>query len=435
MKVLYIAWKDMLIRLRDRNGLLIMLAMPLVLTAILGAALGGVFDGGSVQMPKGTIAVYNGDDGDLGKGLVQVFDSADLKKSFDVESYASPEDVKTAVAAEKSAVGLVIPKNFSQEIFQGQPQTIHILQDPTKPVTAEVVKTIVTAYAERASTVSQATQAVIRDVVPATMLAAVGGGDGARVIPASNQIGQTGQRSTTANIEAFSVTQVGNLVQQVTLDIKNAALSPQASVKEQSAGAAPVTAKQYYSAAMAVMFLLFNATVGAKMILTERHNETLPRLLSTPTRKGTILLGKFFGTLCFSLLQFVVLLVATRLAFGVNWGDNVWQIGAVALGYSIAVSGLAMLAASLFKTAQSADSVMNIAVQIFSILGGSMIPLSSFPDLLQKIAKITPNAWALNGLLDVMSGTTWSLLLAPLGILLTLGGVSLCIGTWRLQAR
>ncbi|ASS74152.1 hypothetical protein CIG75_03540 [Tumebacillus algifaecis] len=67
MKLWQIAWKDVRIRMRDRKGLLSMIAMPLVLTAILGAALGGVFDQGSGSLPQFEVAVYQGDQGASGK--------------------------------------------------------------------------------------------------------------------------------------------------------------------------------------------------------------------------------------------------------------------------------------------------------------------------------------------------------------------------------
>lgn len=46
-KSIWIAWKDVKIRITDRKGFMLLILMPLILTCILGAALGSVVDGGS----------------------------------------------------------------------------------------------------------------------------------------------------------------------------------------------------------------------------------------------------------------------------------------------------------------------------------------------------------------------------------------------------
>lgn len=46
-KSIWIAWKDVKIRIKDRKGFMMLILMPLILTCILGAALGSVVDGGS----------------------------------------------------------------------------------------------------------------------------------------------------------------------------------------------------------------------------------------------------------------------------------------------------------------------------------------------------------------------------------------------------
>ena len=73
MKMWTIARKDTLIRFRDRNGLLLMLAAPLVLAAIVGAAFGG-FGGGGSNAPLTGIpfVVVNADEGDLGRQMVEI---------------------------------------------------------------------------------------------------------------------------------------------------------------------------------------------------------------------------------------------------------------------------------------------------------------------------------------------------------------------------
>jgi ABC-2 type transport system permease protein len=192
---------------------------------------------------------------------------------------------------------------------------------------------------------------------------------------------------------------------------------------------------QYYAAAMAVMFLLFNATMGAKSIIQERNTETLARLMMSPTSNGSILIGKFMGTLLFALIQLIIFYMATSLFYDVNWGGNILQVLAVGIAYSVAVSGLSMILAAIVSEEKTTDLISGVGVQIFAILGGSMLPIYIFPDALQSFANITPNKWALTSFLSVMSGTSWSQLFLPISVLILMGLLSLTIGTWRLKAR
>jgi ABC-2 type transport system permease protein len=80
MKVFMIASKDVVIRFRDRKGLMLMVLMPLLLTAILGAALSDMIGGDQKLMPKMTISVYSEDNGELARRLVDdVLQSEELK--------------------------------------------------------------------------------------------------------------------------------------------------------------------------------------------------------------------------------------------------------------------------------------------------------------------------------------------------------------------
>jgi ABC-2 type transport system permease protein len=94
-----------------------------------------------------------------------------------------------------------------------------------------------------------------------------------------------------------------------------------------------------------------------------------------------------------------------------------------------------MILAAIVSEEKTTDLISGVGVQIFAILGGSMLPIYIFPDALQTFANITPNKWALTSFLSVMSGTSWSQLFLPISVLILMGLLSLTIGTWRLKAR
>lgn len=405
MKIWAIAWKDVIIRLRDRKGLM-MLLMPVLLTAILGTALNGVISGGADSLPNMKLAVYNGDGGEFSDRLVhEVLQSDELQSRVTTVSMQSSEQVEQQVRDGKADAGIVIRPGFSEDILAGQKTAVELLMDPGNPTVSQIVRSIVTSYTDRVSAVSRASRQVIADL--------------AQTVPTA----QT------------SPADFGKMAQQTAAEITQSADSSNLQVTDQPIGSKPVSGQQYYAAAMAAMFLLFNATVGAKTILNERSTETLSRMMSSPTGKTSILFGKFLGTWIYSVIQFVLFMTATRLLFGISWGENWVQAVVVGTVYAIAVSGLSMTVAAVVATEQAADVIGGIGIQILAALGGSMVPIALFPDFLRTVAFVTPNTWALDSFLQIMTGTDWQTLLLPILVLMSIGIASLTIGTWRLRAR
>ncbi len=399
MKSFIIAWKDFKIRFTDRKGFFLMIFFPIILTAILGSALSGVM--GESSLPKTTVGVVQTDDDPIAKILVNdVLTGKDLKKLVSVKKVDSEEKITALLRDEKIDVGVVIPTDWSGNLQDGQLKQAKLLTDPGKELKANIIETVLQTFVNRVITTSSSTKTVL-----------------------------------TNSAQTLAPNDMKNLAGQLSTSLEKLAKNNQGFVQEGSIGKKQVSGMQYYAAAMAAMFLLFNVTNGAKSFINERDTETLARLMSTPTSKLAILAGKFLGNLYFVLAQFSIFLAVTHFLFQVNWGENVLQTMLIGFAYSIAVSGLAMLFAAIIKNMKTADMVGGLGVQIFAILGGSMIPLTIFPKAMQTVANIAPNKWALSSFIDIMAGTTWNTLMMPVIVLIMIGIVSITLGTWRLQVK
>jgi ABC-2 type transport system permease protein len=400
MKSLHIAWKDLTIRIKDRKGFLSMILMPLILTAILGMALSSVM-GGDGGFSETTLGLYQADQDEL----AEQFSNEILPKLefLTIKRASSEQQLHDWMDDGKIDVGLAFPKEWGVDINQGNLKEVAIFTASDKKIKASVIQSVLESYSERVQTVSVSSNAVIGDL-------------------AQSEPVMTGKLDLASESDS--------ILAQIM-----AAGRAEVQILEVAVGEKMVSSMQYYAAAMAVMFLLFNATMGAKSILQERSTETLARLMMTPTSNGSILMGKFLGTLLFALIQMLIFYITTTLAFNVDWGGNLLQILAVGMAYSVAVSGLSMIIAAVVSDEKTTDIISGVGIQIFAILGGSMLPIYVFPESMQTIANITPNKWALTSFLDIMTGTTWNQLFVPMAVLFLMGFVSLTIGTWRLKAR
>ncbi|ARX69524.1 MULTISPECIES: ABC transporter permease [Bacillus] len=398
MKSFIIAWKDLKIRLIDRRGFMMMLIMPLLLTAILGSALSNIFDNGG--LPKTVIGYYQvGTDEFADVFQKEVLQSKELKDDVKVKIVNSQEELEDMLKEKKIDVGIIIPNKWSEQVQDGKLKEPKVLIDPSKDIQAKIAESMIRSFSERVQTVAVSTKSVVTELA----------------------------KSQHSNVE--------QVAKEVSGDLQTVATSDANNIEKGTIGKKTVAAMQYYAAAMLVMFLLYNITVGAKSVVTEQRTETLARLFSTPTSSFSILFGKFLGTLLFACIQFGIFIVATHFMFHVEWGGDLSQIVAIGISYAICVSGLSMLIAAFIREEKTADVMGGIGIQILAILGGSMLPIYVFPDTLQTIANIAPNKWALTSFLNIMSGTSWDVLLPVIFSLCSAGIVSVMIGTLRLRTR
>ncbi|KEK22378.1 ABC transporter permease [Bacillus gaemokensis] len=398
MKSFIIAWKDLKIRLIDRRGFMMMLLMPLLLTAILGSALSNMFDNGG--LPITVIGYYQeGTDEFADMFQKEILQSKEIKDDVKIEVVSSQKELEDRVKKQKIDVGIIIPNKWSEHIQDGKLKETKIITDPSKDIQTKIAESLIRSFSERAQTIAVSTKSVVTDLM----------------------------KSQPGNME--------QVAKEVSAHLQAVATSNTDGIEKGTVGKKTVAAMQYYAAAMLVMFLLFNITVGAKSIVTEQRTETLARLFSTPTSSFAILVGKFFGTLLFACMQFGIFVAATYYAFHVNWGEDISQVIVVGISYAICVAGLSMLIAAFIREEKTADLMGGIGIQLLAILGGSMLPIYVFPNTLQTIANIAPNKWALTSFLDIMSGTSWEVLLPVVLSLSSAGIVSVIIGTFRLRMR
>jgi ABC-2 type transport system permease protein len=210
--------------------------------------------------------------------------------------------------------------------------------------------------------------------------------------------------------------------------------APATRITEESIGARPVSAMQYCAASMALLFMLCVAFMRGGVLLEERANGTLQRMLVTPTSRAQILAGQIAGSALLNLTQWLLLLIGTRSMLGVSWGS--WP-GAVALGaaFALASAGIGTAAAAVLKTRLSADIASGAVSNLLGVLSGAIVPLYTFPNGLRLIARFTPNYWAMQGFLDHMAGRGPGHLALPLAVLTATALMTGAFGVWRLAAK
>jgi len=394
VKVFAIAWKDLRSTARNVPGLVMMLVAPLALASLLGFAFGG---GDSFEIAATKVAVTVEDTGAPGAPtaagctVAAILESPDLKDVLEVTRVKDAAAARKAVDDGDAAVAVIVPADFSRVVYGDDPAAtaqVEIYENPTREIGGSIVEGIVGQVLADFNGARAA-------AAGAVALRSDAGGD-----PPPAQVAATAA-------EAFS--HDGG----VSSALKITQRSPKVGKTESE-----VSVTGAVLSGMMVFFMFFGAANVARTILTEDRDGTMPRLFTTPTRHGTIIGGKFVSVFVTVLLQAVVLLIAGRLIFSIDWGriDAVVLLTLVAAGVA---GGLALLIISFAKTPAQAGAIGSGIYLVLALLGGNFTGTAQSSGTYAVVQKLTPNGWIIQGWDTAMRGggaadIRWQVLV-PLG--------------------
>ena len=191
-KIFNIAWKDIKITLNDPAALILTIATPFALTLVMIFAFGGVEDSGISGIP---VVIVNQDESDLGKNLVDVFESKDLADLVAPTLLDDPVAARAAVDNDDYAAAVIIPTDFGDGLMpsgmnansdpdqpiresdvsgwvsdEREQAVIEIYGNPTRPTSVSVVRTIVDEFIHRATAMVSGFQVSIGQMLKTGML-------------------------------------------------------------------------------------------------------------------------------------------------------------------------------------------------------------------------------------------------------------------------
>lgn len=181
-----------------------------------------------------------------------------------------------------------------------------------------------------------------------------------------------------------------------------------------------VTAFQYYTIAEAVMFVLFVASVMASKAFVEKQRHVFNRILLAGKHPLFYLGGKIISTTLIAFLQLALLFTLSALIYQTFAGRDLtfwlWLcVISLLLAFCVATIS-ALLTACAFRIRSSAFTGVfsGILVMLLAVAGGSFVPTTNFPVVLQVIGAWTPNGAALQAYMHAFLGADMTTVLLPL---------------------
>ncbi len=391
------AWqvaKVMLIEIRrDRAAWVSMLLVPILLTMIMGLIFGGM---GS-ENEKAKVPVIDHDQTKYSKLLVE-----ELKKEQTFKVTKGTEaKVREDISEGTISAAIIIPEGFGEALRKKEKTKLEYLQLVGSDRAIGIAQ-ILDGLAIRFSTDSESASATLElmkqygpltedeeDFWSSSFEVADDAWDDPPVIVEVNDVVESEVRGDKTLASGFALTSMG----------------------------------------FTIMFIMFMVVSGATTLLEERQKKTLGRLLTSPTKKASIVGGKILGVFIIGGIQAAILILVGGFVFKVDWGYAPLPLVVLMAVFIFCMAAMGILVSALARTLAQANSITPVIIISLAMLGGCYWPVEITPPFMQTIAKVIPTGWMMKGLTDLMvRHRGWDAVLLPSLVILGFGIVFITIG-------
>lgn len=424
MKILDIALKDLTHSFRSAFAVGMMVVAPLMLTGLIYFAFGSM-SSGDVSMTAIKVGVVNADqlpsgsvlDVPIGDNIRSMFFDESVKSWITATDYPDAESARAAVDTQEIGIAVIIPQNFTEQYLKGERDTqVLIVSDPTLSIGPAVVEDMVTM-----------------------MVDGVAGG-GIAIQTIMERLQAKGLQTDPAQIPSWGE-RYGNWYKDFQRDLfhhpDKAALVLAAPSAGETETTDPLAQLMGLTMAGQMIFFAFFTGGNSMMSILQEHEEgTLARLFTTPTDRTKILMGKFLAVFITVLIQGMVLMIAGRIAFGIQWGKTASIILALT-AQVIGAAGLGVLLISFVKSTKQGGPVLGGGLTILGMLGGlfTMNIPDGMPEAFNAIGNFTPQGWVLKGWRMTLDGGAAGDLLIPFIVTVVMGMIMFAIGAMMFRKR
>jgi ABC-2 type transport system permease protein len=370
---LTITFKDLRLLARDRRALVVLIALPMVIIAIVGSSTGRIRSDGQKKRLGLHVEFADLDDSETSQRLRQFlagYEKVHLQLAADSDLSAGVDALLQKDVETPADVRIVVGPNFESTLKSLKqyeltaPQTgrlkdglpaidLHIVEsNRADPLTAGLTKALLKL------SLKDAMLPIIADRIPIFRGAAR-----RSEVPAAWADSQTAQQISETDLRVY----------------------------------------QFLVPSYTVLFVFFLVNIMGRSFITERELGTLRRLRIAPVSSGSILVGKTLPFLVVSVLQTLILMGSGRLLFGMSWGTQPWLLLPIILCTSLAATTLGLLFSTIVTTESQVSSFGNLLMLSTAGISGCLVPRAWMPELSQKISLMTPHAWALDAYNELLT--------------------------------
>jgi ABC-2 type transport system permease protein len=401
MKILNLAIKDLSQILREKRTLLFLVAMPVVFTFFMGLSYRSA-DNNEVADNRIPLAVVDSQpEAMLNKALHARLDSSEALKPVDL----SKAEALDALSQGKVDGVLLIPDGFSPQAMEGKTASLSLIAEPT-------------------SMQGQALYQLLRGPVSQLMSAVEISQEAANVVGAQKAVEPSVEQKAAFEL-AWEKWEANSHLSLV--DLRQAA----GQKSDDPYGGNPYNQS---SPGILVQFAIFGLVTSAQILVQERKTRTLQRLMTTGMKTWEIVAGHMLAMFVLVFLQMTLLVAFGQWVLKVDYLSQPLGTLLVIVALGLWVAAMGLFIGIQAKGEEQVILFSLIAMFLFSALGGTWFSLESAGGAFAAIGRLTPSAWAMNGLQNILiRGLGLASVGQPVVILLAYALGFFALAMWRFR--
>jgi len=188
---------------------------------------------------------------------------------------------------------------------------------------------------------------------------------------------------------------------------------------------------QFVAPGVIGMSVLFTSVFSGIGLLWDRQFGFLKETLVAPVPRITVMIGKTLGGATVATIQGLLILVICLIA---GFRPVNWLTLPLALVFmimtAIVFAGLGIAIGSQLQDIQGMQLIMNFIVLPIFFLSGALFPLNDLPSVLSFVTRIDPLSYGIDGLRNVLIGTSQFEPVVSLAVLCAVALLFLALGSY-----
>ncbi|MDE6352681.1 MAG: ABC transporter permease [Muribaculaceae bacterium] len=154
---------------------------------------------------------------------------------------------------------------------------------------------------------------------------------------------------------------------------------------------------------MGMIFILICAIMTSVSIVREKESGTMDLLLVSPTKPGTIIMGKIIPYFILSCIILAIMLLIAYTVLELPFSASVFNVIILSLIYITLSLSIGLLVSTIVNTQLNALIISAVMFMIPVIMFSGMIfPIDNMPRILQYITTIIPARWYISAMRKLM---------------------------------
>lgn len=190
----------------------------------------------------------------------------------------------------------------------------------------------------------------------------------------------------------------------------------------------------YYAIAMTTMIALYSVFSASYLFRDERTRNTAVRLMAAPISKGEIFIGKIIGCAFINLLCVLGVVLFSKFAFHADWGNHYGMIFLILLTEVLLAVSLG-LGVSFLVQGEGSRAFVMIFTQVASFIGGAYFPIGDTEGFMALLTNLSPLRWANTALMQIIYADNLAAAWPAIGLNLGIAAVFLMIAVISMRKR